>query len=768
MSSDRALSFNFTLSSGVVVQVAEAFKYFVASVDSPCVLLTEADFSESQGLPADRFILFVSAAFSGLLILSARQSEGSDAAIVSLTCEPTAIADFIEALAQSTPVSAQMANALEQAQSLLQPGDSQLQAALAAQLLPLMAQSQASEALPWVPYRDRQQEEQAQILNQVTTQIRQSHELSQILSTTVQQVRQVLQADRVVIYEINQVALSELEKSAALENELSDIEFGRISHEARRDLSLPTVIDFAEGVHCFVEDRNYREKYRKGQVLAIADIEATLSSSPCLMALLRKVKVRAKMVIPITVQEELWGLLIAHQSAPRQWQPSEQTFLQQVAEQLAIAIYQANLYAQLQQQKHLLEKFADQRTQDLYDALEAAQAASLAKSEFLATMSHELRTPLTCIIGMTNTLLRIQSKEGVNPPISPAQISKYLKTIQSSGEHLLQLVNDILEISDVEAGRAILQLQPFSLQQTVQDIIKACQDTATRRKITLEFENRLEPLYSDNLTASTDTFCADPRRVRQILLNLLSNAIKFTPEQGRVTLRLWRESGTAVFQVEDTGIGISEEQRSLLFRKFQQLDMSTQRSYEGLGLGLALTKQLIDLHGGWIEVESAVNAGSTFTVWLPEQVARERDEELPAAPACALDARRGRVALVEDDEAQADLICDLLTTAGYQIVWMVDAIAVVPQLKILQPSLVLLSSQLTRTDSREILHELQTALPNENLRVLMLLHPEEASRPWLAAGADDCIKEAIAQPERLLDKVAALVDPGVMVNVAGS
>ncbi|MCJ8279979.1 MAG: ATP-binding protein, partial [Rivularia sp. ALOHA_DT_140] len=182
-----------------------------------------------------------------------------------------------------------------------------------------------------------------------------------------------------------------------------------------------------------------------------------------------------------------------------------------------------------------------------------------------------------------------------------------------SGERLLEMINDILELSQIEAGKAVLNITEFSLSDIARNTINnGLLEKARQAQVILD----LELLFN----SEKDKFIADARRINQILLNLLTNAIKFTPQGGNVTLRIWVEDENAIFQVEDTGIGIPQEQLSLLFEKFHQLDTPLSRRYEGTGLGLALTKQLIQMHRGRIDVESTVGQGSIFTVWIPTQL----------------------------------------------------------------------------------------------------------------------------------------------------
>lgn len=422
------------------------------------------------------------------------------------------------------------------------------------------------------------------------------------------------------------------------------------------------------------------------------------------------------------------------------------------------------------EQQHLLEQRVIERTQELHDALLAAQAANRTKAEFLSAMSHELRTPLTCVIGMADTLLRVMAMKPDTYPLQPQKQQEYLKLIKRSGEHLLELITDILEVSQVEAGKVVLNVKPFSLLQVAQQSLHLLQDRARSKGIELSLK-ALEPdSHKVGSPDDDDFFIADPHRVSQILLNLLSNAIKFTPAGGRVTLRFGIKHEIAIFQVEDTGIGISESQRPLLFQKFQQLDSSLTRTYEGTGLGLALTKQLVELHNGKIEVNSTVGVGSIFTVWLPAQSVSQsiahpvssRSNIIPIAPnfleADAINRALPigeRVVLIEDHDETALLICDLLTAADCQVVWMVDGATAMKQIELLRPRLIIVNMQLPDLQGDEITHFLREHPTLHTTKVLALMAKALPKAPTIA-GIDDYLMKPI-EPYQLLDKVTALV-----------
>ncbi|MES2150274.1 MAG: response regulator [Pseudomonadota bacterium] len=272
-----------------------------------------------------------------------------------------------------------------------------------------------------------------------------------------------------------------------------------------------------------------------------------------------------------------------------------------------------------------LERQVSVRTEQLEKAKNAAEAASRAKSAFLATMSHEIRTPMNGVLGMTEMLL--------GTTLGEAQ-RNYTRLVKRSGEHLLVIINDILDFSKIEAGKLSIEYIDFNLWDLLDDINKVYTPQAQARRIALDFDVANEiPL----------AICGDPNRLRQIMANLLGNAIKFT-ERGQILakVQVLREDTQSVglrFEVHDTGIGVSREARSRIFEAFSQADNSTTRRYGGTGLGLAISKQLVELMGGRIGVENALTQGSVF--WFTVSFDKQRvDRDAPAVAPLTLEGQR--------------------------------------------------------------------------------------------------------------------------------
>ena len=234
-------------------------------------------------------------------------------------------------------------------------------------------------------------------------------------------------------------------------------------------------------------------------------------------------------------------------------------------------------------------------------AMQTADAANKAKTEFLANMSHELRTPLNSIIGFSEVL-----RERMFGELNAKQ-AEYIQDIHSSGQHLLSLINDILDLSKIEAGRMELSLAQFDMGSLLDDALMLVQERAQRQGL------RLERDVGDDI----GEWVADPRKVKQVVINLLTNAVKFTPTGGRISLRARMVDAGVEIAVADTGVGIAPQEQALVFEEFRQASGDYLRKTEGTGLGLALSKRFVELHGGTISVQSALGQGSTFTFTLP-------------------------------------------------------------------------------------------------------------------------------------------------------
>ncbi len=295
-------------------------------------------------------------------------------------------------------------------------------------------------------------------------------------------------------------------------------------------------------------------------------------------------RTRSFAVIPMLARGRRVGFLIANnKESRRSVAPRQVELLQAFASHAAVAVENARLFREIEDKSQQLD------------------VASRHKSEFLANMSHELRTPLNAIIGFSEVLLERMFGE-----VNDKQ-TEYLQDILSSGQHLLSLINDILDLSKIEAGRLELELTKFYLPVTLENALTLVRERATRHGIALNLA--VDERLGD--------FVADERKIRQILLNLLSNAVKFTPEGGRVSVKAALANGSVEISVSDTGIGIALEDQHAIFEEFRQVGSDDARKREGTGLGLTLAKKFVELHGGRIWVESQVGKGSTFIFTLP-------------------------------------------------------------------------------------------------------------------------------------------------------
>ena len=553
--------------------------------------------------------------------------------------------------------------------------------------------------------------EKKQILDSIKFQVNQNLELSKIIQITIERVVNLLHLDRLVIYQLD------IQPYASKQKHHSKCRKNEITYEAKSPLIVDSILNF--------KAENYSRtdkcwaKYRQGFTLTIDDVEQA-NFSDCLLALMHQLNVKSEVVAPIHLQDKLWGLLIAHQcSDVRIWHHHETQFIQEIAKCIEIAIKESQVYEKAQKQKVELEKRVKNQEQQIKDALVAAKIASQSKHEFIGTISHELKTPLTKVIGLSGTLLHWNSENGRSAlPVEKQQ--KYLKTIQESGQHLLKLINNILEFSDLQSGKNLLNLEQISVIELCQEVTQSLAEKADILDIDLSLDFQIE--------LKDDIFCGDRERMREILINLLDNGLKFTPPKGKVTLRVVRENKQLLFEIEDTGIGISEKQLPLLFESFTPLENFRQRLHEGAGIGLALTKHLVELHGGNIEVESALKQGSIFRVSLPILAEVNLRCNSQSSTHSLVELPKKNIILVTKDEQLATSVCDNLMAANYQVIWSVDTITAIEQIDGLESQTVILDQD---NLSREIFDLIDTigAIEKFQETKIILLHSAMDSCP---------------------------------------
>jgi PAS domain S-box-containing protein len=380
----------------------------------------------------------------------------------------------------------------------------------------------------------------------------------------------------------------------------------------------------------------------------------------------------------------------------------------------------------------------------LHEAKIAAEAANRAKSEFLANMSHELRTPLNAIIGFSEIL-----EDKTFGDLTPRQ-SKYISNILTSGRHLLQLINDILDLAKIEAGRLTLDAAPFHVAAALGDVAGIVRTLAAKKNIAL------------NVEAAPDLpiIVADQPKFKQIMYNLLSNAIKFTPERGTITASATlitpatREESTRMVRVavSDTGIGIRPQDQERVFGEFEQVDSSYARQQQGTGLGLALTRRLVELHGGriWVESEGIEGKGSTFVFTIPAQPASasahatdESDQDMVSGAPLVL--------VVEDDQHASDLLSHYLLEAGYRVAHAYDGEQALRMAHELQPDAITLDIILPRKDGWAVLAELKSQREDENIPVVIVSMTDDSQLGFSLGAVEFLVKPV--QRERLLEVV---------------
>lgn len=492
----------------------------------------------------------------------------------------------------------------------------------------------------------------------------------------------------------------------------------------------------------------------QGQLYQMNDLRTLEEPSPAIQRLLND-GFQSLCSLPLSSQGKLVGIFSLYSEVPGFFDEEKINLGREIANQIAIAISQSNLLRDLRTLNAGLEQRVLQRTAELHQLNLELHHANRAKDEFLASMSHELRTPLNTILGMSETLL--EQKRG---PLNDKQ-AQAIRLVSFSGEHLLHLINDILDLSKIEAGKLTLRPDKISVKEVCESSLNFVAEMAIKKAISLSFHRQpgLSKLY------------ADPQRLKQMLVNLLSNAVKFTPEKGRVRLEVNTnaEQDQIQFSVTDTGIGIAQDDLNKLFTPFTQLDSGLSRQYAGTGLGLVLVYKFAELHGGSVHVESEVGKGSRFSVILPwnpatstesyrsEHLLTERESSQKAVPTAR---EHAVILLAEDNESNIQVVRDYLQDYGYRVVIAQNGVDALERAEQELPSLILMDIQMPEMDGLEAIRLLRVnprfaSTPIVALTALAM--PGDRER-CLTAGATEYISKPVSL-KKLVQTIQQLLGP---------
>ncbi len=386
-----------------------------------------------------------------------------------------------------------------------------------------------------------------------------------------------------------------------------------------------------------------------------------------------------------------------------------------------------------------LEQRVADRTAELSMANAELSRVMRSKDDFLSAMSHELRTPLNAILGLSESLA-----EGVYGDMNTKQV-KSINTIAESGHHLLALINDLLDIAKIGAGKMELELTKANVEDLCQASLRFVMEQAQKQKINLK-------LVMDNQSVM---LTADERRLKQILVNLLSNAVKFTPNGGSVTLetKCDLESESLMFSVRDTGIGIATEDLKRLFSPFTQLDSKLSRQYAGTGLGLTLVMKLVELHGGSVAVESEIGKGSCFTVRIPCKGLDTLNQHNPSGtislteitPAETLPSNTPLILVADDNEINLMTVTDYLRANKLRVIQARDGLEAVKMVREHIPSLVLMDIQMPLMDGLDAIAHLRADDKHTDMPIIALTSRAMVGdrERCIAVGANDYLSKPV-------------------------
>ena len=501
----------------------------------------------------------------------------------------------------------------------------------------------------------------------------------------------------------------------------------------------PEVLDALRRTRIGLDDTFLGKAATRGRPMQLPDLrDAPLDPH---LSVLAEGRWRSLVAVPMLRDDRIVGALVVRRYTPGHIPDAICDLLESFASQSALALINAQLYRQLERQSAALE------------------VASRHKSEFLASMSHELRTPLNAIIGFSEVLLERMFGE-----LNERQ-DDYLRDIWSSGKHLLELLNDILDLSKIEAGQMALNRSEFVVRESLEYCLSLVRERALKQRILLSLE--VDP--------AVGMLDADRLRFRQVVLNLLSNAVKFTPDGGRVDVQASIRGQDLMVTVADTGVGIAPEDRERIFDSFQQGNRLSGQS-EGTGLGLTLSKRIVELHGGEIWIESEVGEGSTFGFLVPagpqEPTSVPQAADLDSGPIPEMAPGPGpTVVVVEDDRRSFDLLRAYLEAAGVRVIGARDGEEGLDTVRRLSPAGVILDILLPGIDGWEVLAQLKADPQTAPIPVIVVSMLDERGRGFALGAAEYLVKpvgkeqlraalhRAAAMPERKHTVVAIDDDP---------